>query len=299
MSPHRSIRLMLAAMAASGCVAVAGCANAPPSAMDHSPSPRGSASVDTPAWILTAGSVPRLEAAGLPFATLNTVFNNPDTLLLEGKGLIDRLLPRASPTMDFTSETGLADAFAAGNVPATVRWVLLDLEDWPLTPPNEQTDPIGALRTAVAIAHAHHKLVMFTPAADLLTVIAPRTPAPERLSTFERLIVRPGSQLADGFEVQSQGTEGSPDAVSFVTAAVNAARKARPGGVILAGLSTNPDGRKVTAGQMMVVYDAARHAGATGFWLNIPEAGPSCPRCGTPQTSVGIAFLHRLNPTDS
>jgi hypothetical protein len=40
-----------------------------------------------------------------------------------------------------------------------------------------------------------------------------------------------------------------------------------------------------------VLYQAAQSAGATGFWLNIPEASPECPRCGTPQTSVAVSFL--------
>ena len=246
-----------------------------------------------PAWIITAGSLPRLAAAGLALPVLDADFDNPDTLVL-GRGRIDGFMPHASPAMVFTSETSLAHALSAGQVPATVTWVLLDLEHWPLTPADEQADPIGALRKAVAAAHAYGKKVLFTPAADLLSVLAPGTPAAARAAAFDRLVVGPGAAAADGFEVQSQQTEGTADAATFVAQAVAAARAARPGAPVLAGLSTNPDGRQVTAADLLMVYRAARSAGATGFWLNIPQSSAECPRCGTPQTPVAVAFLRAL-----
>jgi hypothetical protein len=253
--------------------------------------PAGAAPV--PQWIITTGSVPRLEAAGLPGAVLDADFGNPDTLLL-GQGRVDGLLPRASPAMVFTSEASLAGALDAGQVPAAVTWVLLDLEHWPLTPPGEQADPLAALRAAVAVAHAHGKKVLFTPAVDLLSVVAPGTSAGARFTTFDRLVAGPGAAIADGFEVQSQQTEATPSAATFVAEAVAAARAAHPGAPVLAGLSTNPDGRRVTAGDLLTVYQAGRSAGATGFWLNIPEASAECPQCGTPQTAVAVAFLLAL-----
>jgi hypothetical protein len=247
-----------------------------------------------PAWIITAGSLPRLASAGLPVAILDADFDNPGTLVL-GQGRVDDLVPRASPAMVFTSETSLAAALDAGQVGAAVRWVLLDLEDWPLTPASEQADPIGALRAAIAAAHAHGKKVLFTPAVDLLTVMAPGTAASARFATFDRLVAGPGARLADGFEVQSQQTEGTASATTFAAQAAGAARAAHPGAPVLAGLSTNPDGRRVTATDLMTLYQAAAAAGVSGFWLNIPEASPECPRCGAPQTAVAVAFLRTLS----
>jgi hypothetical protein len=214
--------------------------------------------------------------------------------LVLGRGRVDGLMPQASPAMVFTSETSLARALSAGQVPAAVTWVLLDLEHWPLTPAGEQADPIGALRGAVAAAHAYGKKVLFTPAVDLLSVLAPGTSAAARPAAFDRLIVGPGAAAADGFEVQSQQTEGTADAATFVAQVITAARAAHPGAPVLAGLSTNPDGRRVTAADLLVVYRAARSAGATGFWLNISQSSAECPRCGTPQTPVAVAFLRAL-----
>jgi hypothetical protein len=261
-------------------------------------SPPGGGRQPGPAWIITAGSLPRLAAAGLAAPELDTDFDNPATLVL-GRGHVDGLVPDASPAMLFTSETSLAGALSAGRVPAAVTWVLLDLEHWPLTPPGEQADPVGAVRAAVAAAHAHGKKVLFTPAVDLLSVLAPGTPAAARWAVFDRLVVRPGAAVADGFEVQSQQAEATAGAVAFVTRAVAAARAARPGAPVLAGLSTNPDGRRVRAADLLVIYRAALSAGATGFWLNIPESSAECPRCGTPQAPVAVTFLRALGTTSA
>jgi len=248
-----------------------------------------------PAWIITAGSLPRLVAAGLPVPVLDAGFDNPSTLLL-GRGRVDGFLPDASPAMVFTSETSLAAALRTGRVPAAVGWVLLDLEHWPLTPAAEQADPIGTLRQAVAVAHVYGKKVLFTPAVDLLSALAPGTAAGVRFAAFDRLVIGPGAAVADGIEVQSQQTEATASAATFVSGAAAAARAARPGIPVLAGLSTNPDGRRVAAGDLLALYRAARAAGVTGFWLNIPQTSAECPRCGSPQTPVAVAFLLAVGP---
>lgn len=290
-------RIAALAVALAVVTACAGSASRP--AGHRSPAYPESSSADgrkpRPQWVITTGSLPRLEAAGLPGPVLDADFDNPDTLLL-GRGRLDDFLPHASPVMIFTSEISLVDALKAGQVPSAVTWVLLDLEHWPLTPAGEQADPISALRTAIAVAHSHGKKVLFTPAVDLLSALAPRTSAAARFTTFEHLVARPGAAIADGFEVQSQQTEGTPNAATFVSEAIATARSANPRAPVLAGLSTNPDGRRVTAADLLAVYRAARSAGATGFWLNIPETSSECPRCGSPQTAVAVAFLLALGP---
>lgn len=286
--------LTIALAVATACGGCGGHAAGHPPPVRPGSSPAGGREPE-PAWIITTGSLPRLAAAGLPVPVLDADFDNPATLLL-GRGRVDRFLPHASPAMVFTSETSLAGALSAGQVPSVAAWILLDLEHWPLTPADEQADPIGTLRKAVAVAHAHGKKVLFTPAVDLLSALAPGTPAAARFTTFDRLLAGPGAAVADGFEVQSQQTEATPSATTFVSEAIAAARAARPGAPVLAGLSTNPNGRLVTAADLLAIYRAARSAGAGGFWLNIPQAGTECPRCGTPQAPVAVAFLRALGP---
>jgi hypothetical protein len=227
-----------------------------------------------PSWIITTGFLPRLVAAGLSLEALDRDFDNTNTLLL-GQGRVDAMAPRASPVMVFTSASALIDALDDNSVPGQVTWLLLDLEDWPLTPTAEQADPIGALREAVAATHAHGRKVMFTPAVDLLTVLAPDTPPLLCSARFDQLVVEPGAVVVDGFEVQSQQTEGSSQAVPFVSAAIATARKAKPAGLVLAGLSTNPDGRLVSVSDLLVVYRAAIAAGASGS--TFPRPAPSAP----------------------
>lgn len=136
--------------------------------------------------------------------------------------------------------------------------------------------------------------MIFTPAVDLMSVVQPGLSASARFTAFERLIVAPGAAASDAFEVQSQQTEGTSAAASFVANAIAVARVAHPGAPVLAGLSTNPDGRHVTPGDLLALYHAAAAAGASGYWLNIPETSRECPRCGLPQTSIAVAFLQNL-----
>jgi len=232
-----------------------------------------------------------LQEAGLPSFLLRRNFNQPRTILLVSHGRPDLLAPRASLAFDFTSANELTRALNQNRVSAAVSYLLLDLERWPLTPVAEQRDPIGALRRAVSVAHAHHKCVIFTPALDLVGAIDPGGGASSIYESFYRLIVRPGASVSDVFEVQAQHTEGSPLARSFAPEAIAAARTVHPDVPVLVGLSTNPNGVRVSALDLLELYDASAAAGASGYWLNIPRSGAECPRCGEPQTQVAVEFL--------
>jgi hypothetical protein len=280
-------------------VAVLAACGAPAAPARRTPAP--GQTLARPAWIVTAGGLQRLKQAGLPQALLEADFDDPGTLLLVQQGRPDPLVPRASPTFAFGSAASLVDALHRNRVPAAVRWLLLDLEYWPLTPAGEQRDPIGALRRAVAAAHAAGRSVVFTPAIDLLSALEPgRAPGwPARYagapaSDFERLIVTPGAALADAFEVQAQQAEATPYAATFAPQVLAVARAAHPGAPVLVGLSTNPNGRRVGAGDLLTLYRSAAAAGADGYWLNIPQAGRECPKCGVPQPQVGVQFLESL-----
>lgn len=80
---------VLAALVAG--VLIGGCA--PAGTVSRGTGSSGTANAGTPAWILTAGSVPRLEQAGLPEAVLRADFDHSGTLLLVSSGRRDGLLP--------------------------------------------------------------------------------------------------------------------------------------------------------------------------------------------------------------
>lgn len=247
----------------------------------------------TPGWLLNARELPRLLAAGLPRSLLMAYFNRPGTVLIINHGRPRSLLPRATLGFDFTSARSLISALKHGRVSRDVRYLILDLEHWPLTPTDEQRNPMAALRKAVTAAHAAGKCVMFTPGLDLVSAMRPGWADPA-YSLFDHLVASPGAAVSDAFEVQAQHTEGTYRAGSLVPGAIAAARTARHGEPVFVGLSTNPNGRHVTPAELLSLYEIGRASGATGYWLNIPRRGTECPACGAPQPGVAVAFLKAL-----
>ncbi|MGC5258943.1 hypothetical protein ACPXCG_21595 [Gordonia sp. DT218] len=285
---RRKWRLLVAALVLIlAANAVWACADAAPS----------TPSVPSPRWIVVSGSVPGLADAGLPRSELDNL-NNHSTLMLVQKVHANSHLPNGTPTFSFRSAADLGTALSAGQVPDSMHWLLLDLEAWSLTPKPEQRDPIGALRRAEDVAHRYGKGVIFAPAINLMNVLEPGLSGDALYQAFIDRLVTPGAAIADGFEIQAQRTEATQYATSFVKEAVQAAYAANPSGApVLAGVSTNPNGRQVTADDMIEVYNAAKTAGATGYWLNIPGGGNECPNCGEPQYQVAVEFLEKISST--
>jgi hypothetical protein len=65
---------------------------------------------------------------------------------------------------------------------------------------------------------------------------------------------------------------------------------------VLAGLSTNPRGPKITLAELVAVVNATRHF-VNGYWLNIPIPGPSCPHCDAPQPDLANQLLAHFPPS--
>ncbi|MGC8512158.1 MAG: hypothetical protein ACP5P1_03855 [Acidimicrobiales bacterium] len=174
-----------------------------------------------------------------------------------------------------------------------MKYLLLDLEAWPLTPTGEQHQPIQAADQALNAARDAGKTLIFTPGTDLVKVLVGHPVHGPALSVaYDRLIAGPGAGTSDVLEVQAQGTEGTSLSSSFASFGVAAARAVRSSEPVLVGLSTNPDGRTVSPADLLALVRSVPDA--TGFWLNIPQAGKACPRCGAAQPQVGVAFLEQL-----
>ncbi|MGF6888321.1 hypothetical protein ABIA39_003042 [Nocardia sp. GAS34] len=243
-------------------------------------------------WLITATAIQRLRGAGMSAADEAAAFDNPGTYLTGDTGEAVTGLAHAVRAQTFTSVAALRQALDAGRVGPQVRTIVYDNEDWSLTPPAEQRDPAAAEAQAADLAHAHHLLLIATPATTLTRALAPgQRGYPAYLSLG---IAAAAAKVADVIDIQSQGAEADTATFTdFVRQATAQARQANPHVTVLAGLSTNPSGSQVTADQLKAAITAT-HTLVDGYWLNIPAAGTACPRCGQARPQVAIDLLRSL-----
>jgi hypothetical protein len=197
----------------------------------------------------------------------------------------------AQPVMTFWSVSQLGQAVSGGEVPAGTRSVLYDPEAWNLTPRSEQLDPAAAAQRAAAIAHAHGLSLIVAPALDLTTVGAGPVRGPLWQRFLQRGLAGAMATVADVVELQAQSLERDPGTyASFLRAAAAQARAANPRVTVLAGLSTNPPGAVVAAGQLTAAIQDTRGV-VGGYWMNIPGQGSQCPACHAPRPDLARAVL--------
>lgn len=251
------------------------------------PSPRGGTS-----WIVNEHALALLHGAGLTPRQLQELFGNPGTDLTSSAST-PAGITGATHTVSFTSYTTLRAALDGRRLPPGTRAVLYDNEDWSLTPRVEQLNPAKYEGLAAALAHAHHLLFISTPATTLTDVLAPGDT--DHYAAYLRLgLAASAARYANVIDIQAQGSETDLGKyAAFVRAAAAQARHANPHVVVLAGISTNPSGQKVSSAQFTAAFMAVRPFVA-GFWLNVPSGGTACPRCGKPQPQVAVPLLRDL-----
>jgi hypothetical protein len=307
MIASRPVRLMAAAarevcgaavLTAVACVLTGCSASAPHRGHASPPGPAPSGAL-TPA-ALTPGGRP---AWMLTRAALAQVAKEPAVLAgLQRSRVLEILRPGqkplavagALPVVTFSAVSDLDQAVSGGQLPDGTRALLYDPETWALTPRTEQLNPAGAARRALDIAHAHGLSLIVAPALNLATA----SPAPgggPRWRQFLRLHLAGAiAKVTDVLELQAQSLERSTSTYAeFVREAAAQARAANPRVAILAGLSTNPPGAKVTSQQLAAAMHATRGI-VDGYWLNIPGRGPRCPTCNSPRPDVGRAALRAV-----
>jgi hypothetical protein len=281
----RPLRLLTVIALLAGCSAAqkptSNTAASPPASVGTSVSTSASTSTSPPVWIVTSHAVDLLRG-GLTDQQLAQLFDNRDTYL------VGPAIP------GFTSAHRTASTPTLTNsVPPGADTLLYDDEAWPLTPHEQQLDPAKYEAVNHAFAQAHHLTYIATPATDLVTVLDPNGTGTVQ-DRFLRLgIIGDAARNADIVDIQAQGLEGSPRFADFVTRAAAQARAANPKVIVLAGVSTNPSGHAVAAQTLAADANAVRGA-VDGYWLNVPSAGESCPRCGTPQPQVAYPWLKSL-----
>jgi hypothetical protein len=200
----------------------------------------------------------------------------------------------ARPVIIFTSATALKQAVTSGQIPAGTYGVMYDPEAWKFTPVDEQRDPVSAAASAASVAHAHGLRFIVSPALNLTTVLAPGGGGQRWRQFLNLSLAAQFAQVADIVEFQAQSLERDATTyATFVREATAQATAAKPGVMVVAGLSTNPPGDVVSSANLVAAITATRTL-VSGYWLNIPGPGAQCPTCGPANPAVAVATLQNL-----
>jgi hypothetical protein len=210
---------------------------------------------------------------------------NPVSLPASWRSILVRVFP---------SYAEMKRAFESGSVQKDVGAILYDNEVWQFTPPEEQRNFAEYNDKAAELVHEHGLLFISTPAVNLTRVLAPDSVG-RRYDTFLSLgLARTAARHADVVDIQAQGSEiGVARYASFVRAAAAQARAANPNVEVLAGISTNPSGQRVSADVILRAIEATRDA-VDGYWFNVPQPSAYCPSCNDFRPDMAIDVLHRL-----
>jgi cellulase (glycosyl hydrolase family 5) len=252
--------------------------------------------IGSPAWAVTNTALKALERLDPPQAV--HLFDSPRTYVVGGnaKTLTNLSTPAALATAKFTSETALAAAVTSRTLPLGTRAVMFDDEFGLQTPRVEQAHPGTYFTRAANVAHRAGLLLVAAPSASLVYARAPTTRPSQLYSQFLKMnIAATVAKTADVLQIDAQGNEGHPSRyASFVQAASLQAIAAHPGIELLAGISTNPNGREQTE-QKLLNSALKTRVMVAGFGLNDPGSSKLCKGCGRWYAAVANSFLTELS----
>lgn len=243
-------------------------------------------------WIILASAILRLRTLPGARAEIRLLLDRPGTIVLVG--------PRPPAFLaHWVVQTGRVVAnptrICRGRQRALPSLVVLDLEDWPLTPPWARRNPVRAARCVARVLRPRGISLVLAPASDLMLERRWRRLGGTIFSRYLRSgLARRLARYANAYEIQSQGLEFHPRRYArYVWALVREIHAVRPGLPVYAGLSTNPRGPRVRLGTLLEDVQLTENT-VTGYWLNVPAPGRACPRCRRPRPALALAFLRAL-----
>ncbi len=197
------------------------------------------------------------------------------------------------PVASFASSRDIIHAVQRDALPDEAAGVVYDNETWRFTPKSEQRTPVASSAAAARVVHGEGLSFLVAPSPYLGGVVRPYTR--DKVGAFvEAGVIGGMAEHADVVGIQAQGFErDSARYAAFVKVAAAQARRANPDVVVLAGLSTNPPGAGVTLDELLDAVVATREV-ADGYWLNVPEQGEYCPKCGAARTDLAAALFAAL-----
>jgi hypothetical protein len=241
-------------------------------------------------WIINRSALVGLGAAGMSNSQLSELFNNAHTYIV---GSASNTAESANISAWTSPQTITVTDLRPAGFSRGAAAVLYDVEDWALTPKAQQQNPAKYEAEGHRLARARGVVFIAAPAMDLVRVLDPNGSGTVAQRFLSLDLIGQAARNADVVDIQAQGLEGSSQYTSFVTAAAAQAKAANPDVKVLAGLSTNPAGRTISAA--VLARDAESVRGAVdGYWLNIPSSGTACPTCGTARPQVAVRWLEQL-----
>lgn len=246
-----------------------------------------------PYWLVDDQAIGSLQNAGASNTLLKAAFNNGHTYV-SAAAPDDAMPTGARQTAAYTSYQAISNALASGTLPGTYKAVLYDNESWSLTPLAEQQDPGTYERLAANLLHAHGLRFIATPSADMVKASGTLVDDNVYATYISRNVAGTAAKYADVIAIQGQGSElDIPLYASFITQATQQARQANPHVVVLAGLSTSPNGVQVSPQQLTDAYTAVKDV-VDGYWVQIPGQSTVCPDCGVSQPQSVYSLLQQL-----
>jgi len=271
-APVAAVSAALLATLAAACSEASGPPNQPPaSATPATPAGTCHAGVSgAENWIMGSGELSAAQSAGASSVRYAVSSAHLFVLLLRGQ-----TSTAGQEVADFRSYAEFKKMIKQRAIPAGIRWVMYDNEQWSLTPAGEQADPVRYEQFFGQLAHRHGYKVILAPAQDLVPGFDKNSFRAGKAVWQAYLsmgLAAASARAADIYEIQAQPYEMSVYRsqhayAGFVAAAAAQARAANPGVVIYAGLSTQ---RVSSAAQLLQDYEATRTL-VDGYWLNIPR----------------------------
>jgi hypothetical protein len=203
----------------------------------------------------------------------------------------------AIPVAPFQAFDALAAALEQQTLAPEISGVLYDYEKWAFTPIAEQKNPIGYVKRAADLVRAQGHRFLTSPSANLVKVIAPDTGTTdaEMFEAYLRLgLAADGARYADAYIAQGQRALQDTDVFAqFIRQAAAQARRANPDVEVIAGISTNPIGRRVIVDDLVRAINATR-ADVDGYWMNIPTRNDYSPDINEYRPDIAIEVIRRV-----
>jgi len=214
-----------------------------------------------------------------------------------GRGHVPGIPPswNAVRLVSLKSVSEIRSALKMGSLDPEVRGVMYDYEKWQFTPEEEQRNPARYVKQAADLVHARGLLFLTAPAVNLVTVMAPEEDRSRLHDAYLRLgIAADAARHADVVEIQAQRFESDTELyANFVRQAAAQARDANPKVVVLAGISTQPFGPRITADDIFRAITATREF-VDGYWFNVPRPSAYSPHATEFRPDIAIDVLRRL-----